>query len=128
MTGNAIQIVENRRTEYAIYTFGKAGRTGPRAALHTTPNWQKHGSLGEKAKALRIARNLFDTGRYGRIEVKSRIYDSRVNRRSDITLKTFGQPFGRAQQVQPGLGLVVFIAAGVGLAALVGAGLFLGSI
>lgn len=72
------------RPQYVIYTYARAA-TGERS-----DRWQRHGSLPERGKALRIARNLFDSGRYARIEVRHQVVD-RHNRRIDNALKIFGR-------------------------------------
>ena len=72
------------RPRYTIYTYARP-TAGERADL-----WQRHGALAERGKALRIARNLFASGRYARIEIRHQVA-GRDNRRIDATLRIFGR-------------------------------------
>jgi predicted acyl esterase len=116
-TQNAVKCVDNaasgRNTEYTIYTFGASSARG------TSPTWQKQESLIEKEKALRMARTLYDSGHFQRIEIKSRYFDRRAGRVVDLTLKTFGH----ARRLQFGLPAVVVFAAVCGMAAFFLAGM-----
>ncbi len=100
---------------YTIYTFGKTEdrRAGRNWGAEQSAQWQKHESVREKDEALRIARDLFDSGHFQRIEVKSRHFDKRANRMTDMTLKIFGPD----KTLRLGLPAVAVFAGLCGLAA-----------
>jgi hypothetical protein len=84
--GNATAALGAPDTEYTIYTF----QHDPEQDNNPT-HWQKHETLPEMDKALTVARSLFDSGRYCRIEVKRRSFDHRARRSTHTTLKTYGK-------------------------------------
>lgn len=66
--------------EYTIYTFDQASARN---------DWQKHDTLNEMDRALKMAEGLFHTGKYHKVEVKQKYFDKKANRNIDVTLKVF---------------------------------------
>ena len=70
--------------EYTIYTFD-----------HPKPNekgrikWQKNEMLTEMGKALKQAEELFASGKYKKVEVKQKYFETKTNRNVDMTLRVF---------------------------------------
>ena len=68
--------------EYTVYSFESAGKKARN-------RWRRHDTLPEKDTAVDLARTLYASGRYQRIEVKRRHFDRRINRHVDTTYKTY---------------------------------------
>jgi len=69
--------------EYTIYTFDRPG--GGKAA----DQWEKHGTDSDMQGALKLAEQLFASGKYQKVEVKQKYFDKKKNRNIDITLRVF---------------------------------------
>lgn len=69
--------------EYAIYTFDRAEPGAHR------PRWQKHHIAQERHGTLKMARHLFASGEYARVEVTQKRYDRRAKRFNTMTLAAF---------------------------------------
>lgn len=74
---------KNSDIEYSVYTFG-GKKNGKRKA-----NWHKHMTSEDMHKALEEAEKLFESNKFGRIEVKKKYYDSKNSRTVDMAIKVF---------------------------------------
>lgn len=69
--------------EYSVYTF-EGRKNGKRQA-----SWHKYMTSEDMHKALQEAQNLFDSNKFGRVEVKKKYFDTKNQRTVDMSIKTF---------------------------------------
>ena len=69
--------------EYSVYTFEKS--KDPAAQN----KWAKQAVQSDMGVAIQAAEKLFDSGKYGKVEVKQKYFDKKQNRAVDVTLKIF---------------------------------------
>lgn len=70
--------------EYVVYTFQRCDKK-------QQEKWQLQDSFEDQQEALSVARNLFDSGAFCRVEVKEKYTNIAVGHISDTTLKVFEQ-------------------------------------
>ena len=69
--------------EYSVYTFG-GEKNGKRK-----PSWKKQMTSEDMHKAIQEAETLFNSDKYGRVEVKKKYFDPKNKRTVDMSIKTF---------------------------------------
>ncbi len=93
--------------EYTVYSFESADKKAMR-------RWHRHETLTIEEQAVVLARSLYKSGKYQRIEVKRKYFDRRINRHVDTIFKTY----------ESGLRLRIGPVAVLALAAACGAAVF----
>ena len=68
--------------EYVVYTFQRCDQK-------QQEKWQLQESFDEEREALTVAKNLFESGAFCRVEVKEKYTNIAVGHISDTTLKVF---------------------------------------
>ena len=68
--------------EYVVYTFQRCDKK-------QQEKWQLQDSFDDQREALTVARNLFESGAFCRVEVKEKYTNIAVGHISDTTLKVF---------------------------------------
>ncbi len=68
--------------EFTVYSFENPDR-------RLRSRWHRHDSTPDGERAVALARTLYDSGRYHRIEVKRKVFDRRINRHVDTTFRTY---------------------------------------
>lgn len=70
--------------EYTIYTFDHASAGQKRNA-----RWQKQQSFADMAQALKKAESLYKSGKFHKVEVKQKYFDTKKNRNVDTVLRIY---------------------------------------
>lgn len=68
--------------EYVVYTFQRCDQK-------QQEKWQLQECFDDQREALTVAKNLFDSGEFCRVEVKEKYTNIAVGHISDTTLKVF---------------------------------------
>ena len=68
--------------EYVVYTFQRCDKK-------QQEKWQLQDSFDDQREALTVAKNLFESGAFCRVEVKEKYTNIAVGHISDTTLKVF---------------------------------------
>lgn len=77
-------IHDSRTAEYTIYTFQRSG-TGDRGP----ERWHRQETLNALPDAIKIAKALYESGQYCKVEIKQKYTDPKCNQLVDTTLKIF---------------------------------------
>lgn len=91
MATNSQARVTRESYEYIVYTFQRCNKKHQ-------DKWQLQESFENEREAMFVAKNLFDSGQFCRVEVKEKYTDSLHGHISDTTLKIFERKSGMSFQ------------------------------